>query len=110
MKLKAYHDRELAWTALRDDAVMARRIPTADRSQVRQTTVGHYYRKAGKDLYDIAVLAAHRGGLGDALGHRARVRPSSTTSRHSRSARRSRCGDSRSTWRARSATRGRRSG
>lgn len=67
MKLKAYHDRELAWSALRDDAVMATRIPTADRPQVRQMTVTHYYRKAGKDLYDVAFLAAHHDALDEAM-------------------------------------------
>lgn len=67
MKLKAYHDRELSWSALRDDAVMATRIPTADRPQVRQMTVSHYYRKAGKDLYDAAFLATRHAALDEAL-------------------------------------------
>lgn len=67
LKLKAYHDRELSWRALRDDAVMAR-IPPTDRPPLRSKTVGHYYRKAGKDLYDIAYLAVHHGALEESLG------------------------------------------
>lgn len=58
MKLKAYHNRELQWRAHRDPAVMAR-IPTMDRGQVLAKTVDYFYRKAGKDLYDIAYLLAH---------------------------------------------------
>jgi hypothetical protein len=58
MKLKAYHNRELQWRAHRDPAVMAR-IPTMDRGQVMGKTVDYFYRKAGKDLYDIAFLLAH---------------------------------------------------
>lgn len=58
MKLKAYHNRELQWRAHRDPGVMAR-IPTMDRGQVLGKTEGYFYRKAGKDLYDIAYLLAH---------------------------------------------------
>jgi hypothetical protein len=55
MKLKAYHDRELAWRALRDPAVMAK-LPPGEQTQVRALTVDHYFRKAAKDLFDIAFL------------------------------------------------------
>lgn len=58
MKLKAFHDRELQWRAHRDPAIMAR-IPTADRGQVLAKTPDYFYRKAGKDLYDVAFLFAH---------------------------------------------------
>lgn len=58
MKLKAYHNRELQWRAHRDPGVMAR-IPTMDRGQVLAKTENYFYRKAGKDLYDIAYLLAH---------------------------------------------------
>jgi hypothetical protein len=34
-------------------------IPTMDRGQVMGKTVNYFYRKAGKDLYDIAYLLAH---------------------------------------------------
>lgn len=67
MKLKAYHDRSLAWMAVRDDVVMARRIPPAERPHVREMTVGYYYRKAGKDLYDAGFLAAHADAMEGAL-------------------------------------------
>lgn len=65
MKLKAYHDRRLAWRALRDPAAMAR-IPPADRPQIRAKDVTYYARKAGKDLYDVAFLAT-LDALTDAL-------------------------------------------
>lgn len=32
------------------------RIPTADRGQVLGKTVDYFFRKAGKDLYDVAFL------------------------------------------------------
>jgi hypothetical protein len=66
MKLKAYHDRELAWRALRDPAVMAR-IPPQERPEVRSKTEGYYLRKAGKDLYDIAFLCANVTSLEQAM-------------------------------------------
>jgi len=66
MKLKAFHDRGLAWQALRDPTIMAR-IPPGDRPQVRAKDVSYYARKAGKDLYDVAFLAAHHNALDAAL-------------------------------------------
>lgn len=61
-KLKAFGDRSLAWRAIRDPGVMARLHPT-DRTQIREYTQGYYLRKAGKDLYDIALLEAKREAL-----------------------------------------------
>ena len=66
MKLKAFHDRELAWRAVREPAVMAR-IPPEQRPEVRERTEGYYLRKAGKDLYDIAFLCSHGCRMSDAL-------------------------------------------
>ncbi|MHB8586217.1 MAG: hypothetical protein ACYDDF_10350 [Thermoplasmatota archaeon] len=58
MKLKAYHDRELSWRAFREPAVMAQ-IPAHDRGNILGKTYQYYERKASKDLYDMAFLAAH---------------------------------------------------
>lgn len=66
MKLKAYHDRELAWRAHGDPVVMAA-IPPGDRAPIRAKTSAHFFRKAGKDLYDLAFLAAHQNALDGAL-------------------------------------------
>lgn len=68
-KLKAYHDRRLAWNALRDPGVMAR-LPPTDMATVREYTEAYYLRKAGKDLYDIAFLDAHHHALAPALAIR----------------------------------------
>lgn len=65
-KLKAFHDRHLAWQAWRDPGVMAR-LPPTDRAGVREYTEGYYLRKAGKDLYDIAFLAAHHHAFDAAM-------------------------------------------
>lgn len=66
MKLKAYFDRSLGWRALREPAVMASLAPT-DRAGVREKDVSYYYRKAGKDLYDLAFLCAGPTSLDEVL-------------------------------------------
>lgn len=65
-KLKALHDRELAYRALRDAAVMAR-IPPSDRGEIREKTESYYFAKAAKDLFDAAFLSAHHAHLEDVL-------------------------------------------
>lgn len=78
-KLKAFHDRALAWAAVREPSVMAR-IPPVDRPAIREKAESYWYRKAGKDLYDIAFLATHACELegafqllpGEGLRHRLR--------------------------------------
>lgn len=66
MKLKAYHDRELAWRATRDASVMAT-IPPTQRPEIRAKTEAYYFRKAGKDLFDIAWLATRHTSTAEAL-------------------------------------------
>lgn len=64
-KMKAYYDRALSWEAVRDPAVMAR-IPPSEKPQVWSKDEAYYRRKAGKDLFDVAHLAAHENAWDEA--------------------------------------------
>ncbi|MBI4392654.1 MAG: hypothetical protein HY556_02500 [Euryarchaeota archaeon] len=66
MKLKSFHDRDMAWQALRDPLVMSGLHPS-ERGIVRAKAESYYYRKAGKDLYDIAFLCSAACKLSDSL-------------------------------------------
>lgn len=54
-KLKALHDRRLAWEAFTDPRVMAT-LPGPEQARVRRGTEPEWRRKAGKDLFDLAFL------------------------------------------------------
>lgn len=54
-KLKALHDRRLAWEAFTDPRVMAT-LPGPEQARVRRGTEQEWRRKAGKDFFDFAFL------------------------------------------------------
>ncbi len=54
-KLKALHDRRLAWESITDPRVMAT-LPGIEQARVRGGTEAGWRRKAGKDYFDFAFL------------------------------------------------------